>query len=67
MTKHVSRKVILTNLNYETIIKIMVEWSVLLPHIHEVLGLILNLMVAILKFFMDLPKYFEENNGQYLQ
>ena len=45
----------------------MVEWSVLLPHIHEVLGLILNLMVAILKFFMDLPKYFEENNGQYLQ
>jgi len=45
------------------ILKIMVEWCVLLPHIHEVLSLSLNLIVAILKVFMDLSKYFGENNG----
>jgi len=44
----------------------MVEWCVPLPHTHKVLGLILNLTVAILKFFMVLSKYFGKIMEQYL-
>ena len=57
----------MTNLNHETILKIMVQLCVLLPHIHEVLGLILNLMVAILKFFIYYPSTLRKIMGQYLQ
>jgi hypothetical protein len=44
----------------------MVEWCVPLPNIHEAFGLILDLKVAVLKFFMGLLKHFEERYGTML-
>jgi hypothetical protein len=71
--------VILANLNYDTIPKIKVKWFVLLPLIHEVLGLMKWLMVDEMKrntqpeggnlgsFSWIYPNTLRKIMGQYLQ